>query len=249
MCAAAKPFACDATRSAGTPEAGGQCVGEPGHRGGGDEQLDLAEVERLGFGQFTDGRLGALKRLGGVGLGDLDGEDVPAMMDEPAPGIFVPVHPALEQLRELGERRELECGEARARVLCAQQDRAPERGKVEPFRDAGLRVRVARDDHPELDRSRREHPVNDVDAGQEATRPVGHVKRERSVTRAGRAIRIRADVLLDQGRKRRLVHQLVVVHARVDEQIQLLGRPLRTLQAQAGGSVRELQRAGAKRPW
>ena len=187
MCAPARPSEGDATRSAGTPSRARQCVGEARDRRGGDEQVDLGEVERLRRRQLAGGRLGALERPGGVGLGDLDGEDVAAVMGEPTPGVLLPVHVALEQLRELGERGELEGREARAGVVRAQQDRAADRGKVEPSRDAGLRVHVARDHHAELGRPRREHAVDQLNARQQATGPVVDVERERSVTlrRAG----------------------------------------------------------------
>ncbi len=41
--------------------------------------------------QLPDGRLGALERAGGVGLGDLDRQDVPAVTGDPTPRVFLPV--------------------------------------------------------------------------------------------------------------------------------------------------------------
>ena len=91
----ATPFDGEATRSADTPRLRRQGVGEAGHRRGGDEQVDVAEVDRLRRRQLARGRLGAVERSAGVGLGDLDGEEVAAVMGEAAPGILLPAHVAL----------------------------------------------------------------------------------------------------------------------------------------------------------
>ena len=84
---------------AGHAEARGQSLGEPRDRCCRDEQVDLAEVERLRARQFADGRLSALERPSDVGLGDLDGEDVPAVTREPTRASSCQSTVALKQLR------------------------------------------------------------------------------------------------------------------------------------------------------
>jgi hypothetical protein len=100
-------------------------------------------------------------------------------------------------------------------------------------------VGVAGDDEGMPNGPGAQEAVDDLEPGEHAARPVGHVEREGAVAAGVRVLGVGADVLLDQGRQRGFTEVAVVVEAGVDEQVDVGRRHPGALERAVGGRIRQ----------
>jgi hypothetical protein len=210
----------------------GQCLAEAGDEGVGDDEVDV------GRGQPVVGEelVGHLARPGPGGAGEVGGlgDRQPVAPADGAEGGAEAVAGTA-----FGRAGEPEPQEPVLAGTPAARDGRPGCREREPGRQATPGGGVAGDDEGVADGACAQEAVHDLEPGEHAARPVGHVERERAVATGVGVLGVGADVFLDQGRESGFAEVAVVVETGVDEQVDARGRQPGAVEGAAGGRVGE----------